>query len=566
MKLESQTPIDVSGLRVVTNGRRPRRDLHVFLDYIQSRSVKRAHRDNALSKTDSQRLAKLMSAPEALEQVNWYGYSVWVDLIDRMARQLKFVIYDTEGSYAGYSSRELSYPDNYIEFQKHNYQSFLKLSLGEQEQLLLDSMVNQYECGDNEFFERSALGRLNRFDRWGCATGVLPSLDFAKIRRFLLEILSNSESGVWHSASRLIQYLKSEHPFFLIPEKPIFKYKGESKDGRYRNFHESPSGEWSRGQILEKDADAFKRVEGRFVERFLEGIPLIFRYVDVAYGKEEPEGVRPSLGHLKAYRINERLVRLMRGAILAPKVTVQPNFEVHVESLFYPIGIVSKLRPLSDIRSEDSVIIFRLQKQKVAAQLATDEKFDVIAYLGMLAGNELPQNVAMELKEWTAHSESFILYQGFGLLEADKDSQTADRFTVERLSPEIRIVRSPHDLFTTLEQAEMTPIHISHHDSKLQLMPKKTMSVFPEKSSAQAQMRKKQKVTLRRETMTVLYFPTKALLMKFHKALLDTRCVVVLDDSRLTLTYSEQQETVVKEVFSRLAKDDYVIKIQNAQS
>ncbi len=334
--------------------------------------MKRAHRSNALSKTDSQRLAKLMSAPEAVEQVNRDGYSEWVDLIDRMARQLNFVIYDTVGTYAGYSSMEPSYPDNYIEFQKRDYQSFLGLTLGEQEQLLVDSMVNHYECDDNEFFKSSPLGRLDRFDRWGCATGVLPSLDFAKIRRFLLELLSNSERGVWYSVSELIRYLKSEHPFFLIPEKPIFKYKSESKDGRYRNFHEYLRGDRSRERISEKDADAFKRVEGRFVERFLEDIPLILRYVDVAYGKKEPEGVSPSLGHLKAYRINERLTRLISGSIAPPKVTVQPNFEVHVESLFYPIGIVSKLRRLSDVISEDNVIILRLRKQKVAAQLATD--------------------------------------------------------------------------------------------------------------------------------------------------------------------------------------------------
>lgn len=566
MKIEPHTPIDVSELNVVINPHRLRRDLHVFMDYIQSKDVKRAHRSNALSKADAKRLAKLMNAPDAVEQVDFNGYSVWVDLMDRMARRLQFVSYDTEGTYAGYSSAEPSFPDNYIEFQESNYQSFFRLTLRGQEQLLLGNMVGDYESSHNEFFMRSALGRLNRFDGWGCATGVVPSLNFADIRRFLLELLSTGQSGVWYSTSQLIQYLKTEHPFFLIPEKPQFKYKGDREDGRYCNFHENLKDDWSRTRISAKDADSFERVEGRFVERFLEGIPLILRYVDVAYGKKEPKGARPSLGHLRAYRINERLIRTMNGAFSSPKVTVQPNFEVHVESLFYPIGIISKLRPLSDIISDDSIIILKLRKQKVAAQLATGEEFDVIALLDELADNKLPQNVAAELEEWTAHSENFVLYEGFGIIEADRDLPAADRFTEMRLSPEIRIIRTPFDLFSDLERAELTPIHISHHDAKLQLMPERARSVFPKQSTARPQRPKKQKVILRRETMTVLHFPTKALLKKFHKALLDARCVVMSDDASLTLTYSDRQETEVKEVFGQLAKDEYVLNIQDLQS
>ena len=38
--------------------------------------------------------------------------------------------------------------------------------------------------------------------------------------------------------------------------------------------------------IHESDPDGFERVEGRYVERFLESIPLVLRYVDVAYERK----------------------------------------------------------------------------------------------------------------------------------------------------------------------------------------------------------------------------------------------------------------------------------------
>ena len=50
MNLES---IDVAPLDVVTAVPDLRRDLHVFVDYVRAREVKRSHRGNALSKADT---------------------------------------------------------------------------------------------------------------------------------------------------------------------------------------------------------------------------------------------------------------------------------------------------------------------------------------------------------------------------------------------------------------------------------------------------------------------------------------------------------------------------------
>ncbi len=42
------TPVDVSKKDIVSNSRELRRDLHVFVRYIEDQQVKRAHRNNAL--------------------------------------------------------------------------------------------------------------------------------------------------------------------------------------------------------------------------------------------------------------------------------------------------------------------------------------------------------------------------------------------------------------------------------------------------------------------------------------------------------------------------------------
>ena len=106
----------------------------------------------------------------------------------------------------------------------------------------------------------------------------------------LLKILQHCQSGIWYSTASLIAYLKTEHPFFLIPKSPK-REKGMNK-GRYGNFHEHRGSRWGdRTTIAETDADAFERVEGRYVERFLEGIPLSLGYVDVAYGEPKEKEI-----------------------------------------------------------------------------------------------------------------------------------------------------------------------------------------------------------------------------------------------------------------------------------
>jgi len=130
--------------------------------------------------------------------------------------------------------------------------------------------------------------------------------------------------------------LKDLDPYFLIPEKPEYKFKHDQKRGRYCNFFESKYGGYE-PTVKPKDPDAFERVEGRYIERFLEYIPLCMGYVELAYGKKPQADIFPSMGQVKGFKLTERFIRFVDGAIAEPKVTILPNHEIHIESDSYPV-------------------------------------------------------------------------------------------------------------------------------------------------------------------------------------------------------------------------------------
>ena len=283
-------PIDVAQLEVPGPLPDLRRDIHVFVQYVRGHEVKRSHRDNGLGKADAQRLAKLMSNAEVAEEVEEKGFSAWLRFVDCLALTLGFVDYDTEGHYAGYTSRERTFPDNYIKFLEKPYQQFLAAKAAKQETTLLETLFRMGEGRDSEFYRPTVSGRLDGFSTWASATGVVPLLDFAAARRFLVGQLAKCPTGQWLSTRSLVQHLKKNHRYFLIPAKPQFKNTWDAKQGRYDCFHESKQAWGNAVRIQERDKDAFERVEGRYVERFLEGIPHLLGYLDVAYAADRADG------------------------------------------------------------------------------------------------------------------------------------------------------------------------------------------------------------------------------------------------------------------------------------
>lgn len=557
--------IDVSKLDVPVRTADLRRDLHVFVDYVRDRDVKRGHRDNLLNKADAKRLAKLLSYKPPPEEQKADEYSAWMGFVDNTALRLGFVQYDTEGDYAGYTSYSKSYPENYIEFSAENYQRFLTMKAGKQEATLLGVLLTQQQGCESEFYSLSPLGRLDRFDRQGCASGVMPLLDFAAIRRFVLELLAKCPTGQWLSTASLVRYLKQNHRYFLIPQK-LLKDKWGNRPARYGNFSESESkSEWGKTiPIAASDEDAFERVEGRYVERFLEGIPLSLGYVDVAYSQKTLQTLHPSRGCLKAFRVSDRLRRALEGAIQEPRVTVTPSFELYVQGETYPAGVLAELRPLCELVAEGTSIVLKLNKQQVAAARAADPKLDVVALLRQRAGGELPANVVRELSEWAQHGEKFVLYADCCVLEADAGVTAADPFTIERLAPGIRLVHSPGKLFDQLERQELMPLHVKHGEQALTPLPRSARTRFPKKSARQNEPRPaKRAVTLMRVTRIQLVCPDREFLDRLCRVLADAKCPAEADRRNLTLAYTKQHEPAVTGALKTLGKE-YQIKIEDA--
>src|SRR5947208_6413951 len=114
--------IKVADLEVFANPADLRHDIHTLVDYACSHEVKRGHRANLIPRTHQQRLANLMSDPASAGHMNEEGSSAWIEHVDRVCLALKFVHYDTKGVYAGYSSSEASFPDNYIQVNEQQYE------------------------------------------------------------------------------------------------------------------------------------------------------------------------------------------------------------------------------------------------------------------------------------------------------------------------------------------------------------------------------------------------------------------------------------------------------------
>ena len=574
----SLTPIKPDNLILYANPSDVRRDLHTYVNYVNGRNIKRSYRGNELPQSDYKRLSQLMNIHEPTDKsdhesdTNWYavGSHSWVDYIDWLAHRMGFVSYDTEGTYRGYSSTEPSFQDNFIGFNAEVYRKFLTLPIADQERELFDTLINDWDYTHNEFYEYGVVGRLDRFPTWGAGIGMMPSLNFTDIRRFLFDILQDCQPGIWYSTASLTAYLKANHRYFLIPEKlgtekpaKILRQLYDSTPPkRYGNFYEEYN--FNRDSVPSDAPDGFERVEGRYIERFLENIPLTLGYVEVAYDPVKPDDKKLSRGILKAFRINERFLQAIHGDIPQPRVTIQANFEIYVESVFYPAYLLSRLTPLADVIRQDTTTILKLQKQKVAAQLAENEGLDVVNLLKNLSEKELPQNVLVGLQEWASHADVFTLYDGFGLVESADKHHDLDAFTVVEIGESMRLVHDPAELFAQLRDSGTVAIHIQHMAQNLLPLPDKAHTVFPKKVTLAPTQKKKtrQAVTVKRETLVALYLPDDDLFEKFRKALIELRCTFEANKEKRTLTLPGQQDAQLKQVIKRLS-DDYAIQLED---
>ncbi|MGK5084213.1 hypothetical protein WDW37_13035 [Bdellovibrionota bacterium FG-1] len=552
MKLKS---IDVDGFETITNaaGSDIRRDLHTFIRYVAEKGIKRSHRGNLIPKADLLRLQKQMSRQDSLTESG----SAWIRAVDHLALDLDFIHYDTKGEYAGYSSREASYPDNQIEVQSGRYDQFLALSLQDQENTLLNGLLQggggASDHEKHEFMHPSPLGRLDQFDCSGCAIGVLPTLDFAEIRRFLLNLLATLPTDTWWSTQSLIEELKDKHPYFLIPKIVHFKNTYERNEGRYGNFSEYEGDRYygTKIQILVKDPDAFERVEGRYLERFLESIPLMLGYVDVAYRPKSKNKFFPSRGELVAFRVRGRLPVMLNKEIREPLVRVEPNFEVYIESELYPARILCELAPFAEIVKQGPMTVLRLNKAMATVELARHRSIRLTEYLGQRVSSPLSQNVITELQSWGEHAQVFTLFTGAGLLEMAESAEklkAIEPHLVKNISSRFSIISAPQGCLEKLLDAELVPISLKHANMLLNWVPAESISVFPKKKTAKSVITGPKQVNLKTRTLVTHYFPSQELYDVFLKGLIQKRCAFKTEKSELAITFSGKMGSHIRDI------------------
>jgi len=566
--------LDPKKLRTFSNERDLLRDLFTYLDYVGEHSVKRMTRTNQIPRPDSVRIAKLMGDTELVNVSKETGGAQWIDFIDDLALRLGLVQYDIKGVYRGYSSSEPSFIENLITVKKSDLGKFLKLSPAGQEKTILAALVyakshSEYDNNsNNEFYKKGTLGELDSFGTWGAGTGIMPSLQFPEIRQFLLSALKSCPPGQWFSVESLVAYLKANHPYFLIPKTAPTVDKWGHAITRYGNFYESKE-QWMHNDkpIPDDDPDGFERVEGRYVERFIENIPLTMRFVDVAYNPAPYKGILPSRGMLKAFRVNERFSRLMDGKESQPRLTVQPNFDVVVESDFYPAQIIQQVSALGEeVSSPNSghgayVGIFQLKKTFVAAEQVRQPDLDVIALLEKLGGRSLPPNVKVELEEWSGHADQFTLYEGFALLESVDEIPEADKFTAERIAPTLRLVRGNDGLFSTLEAKAYAPLRIQHPTGGFAPLAESAASLFPKESAQEKAHRKPKQVKVSRSVAVSYQFPDEESFASVQKMLAELRCPFQADSKIRSIQIQQKEQARFDEAVQKL-RDSLIIEIE----
>jgi len=538
-------------------------DLHIFVNYALNRYIKRTHRENLLPKADYNRLTKMIKTKNNPDQ-NAFNNESWIDFVDNIAYHMGLVSYDKSGEYLGYYSASLSYPDNYIEVHQKEYDEFLSQTPLQQEQKILSLLIENLNSCESEFFKPSPLGSLDTFDHYDCHSERIKRFNFPNARKYLLNVLKKCKSNVWYSTRSLIDYIKKTDPFFLISES-IKKKSGVNPYGRFSEYKRNKSSYREYVKIKKKDKDAFERAEGRYIERFLESIPLIMNYIDIAYEPKKDLDVIPLKNYLKAFRVNDYFLRIINQKMSDPEVWIQPNFEIQVISEIYPGGLITRLSDFADVIKEDRTVThLKLSRKKVLNQKLNDEKLDLVALLQKMSGKKLAQNVITEINGWCGQTDIFTLYEDVGLLETkSKKLQQLHNSETESITPTIQMIHSPDKVFKTLEKKENVPILVKHSNSKLKTITDSTFSVFSEKKKKTNKASKEKKtLTIKQQRTITLFFSLKEVFKFFQNRLIKARCPVESDSDKQSLTIPENHESLIDDIVKDLKKE-YSITIQD---
>lgn len=462
-----------------------RRDLYLFVDFVRREGLKRAHRSNGIPKGPALKLAKLLSwagEPGAIERD---GEGDWSNYISDVARELGLVSFDVEGSYAGYSSNEPSFPDNHVTVNDNHFDTWLSSSPLKKERAILDKLV---ETAPSEFFNEPQLFHWEpRFDSWGSETGPHSRMTFPPVRKRLLELLAALPTGEWLPMEALIQHVKTTARAAILSPDLKRRPTGEKsawnprlgktvraeRDDLYQNFQEI-SNMNSRSEVLtEATADVYERVEGRYLQYFLQGIPYQCGFVDLALvklGTRSHSDTLP-LERVRAFRLAPKLAQVLRGdpSLDRVSVTVLADFNVIVEAPSWPDRELDQLnRYCLPVKEEWPTHALRIDRKRVLTWVAAHPEAPPIApALQALTARALPGNVAAELDAWSGHAEKLTVLKDVTLVELlgpDADAVRAElgKLVLAESPTGFAVTRDAERTVAVLEQRQRAPRVVAH--------------------------------------------------------------------------------------------------------
>ncbi|HEY3999684.1 MAG TPA: hypothetical protein VGO93_12500 [Candidatus Xenobia bacterium] len=526
--LATASGVDVAGLKVVTNSLDLRRHLKVYVDYVSRRTVKRTYRGNHLPDGDESRLRQLMEAP-----------TEWLAVVETAAARLGLVDWRTTTDQHDRSGP--LFPDNYIRVNTDPIERYWRQPLIDSERQLMDALTTS---AMSEFYSALPLSRLDRFRHWSWRKGPVDNLAYGAARATLLDTLAQLAPDIWHGTAALVECMRRARPEFLF----------DAAASRQCDLEELLCGR-SSGVRLNGRGHGFEPREGRYIERFLEGFPLVLGYVDVAYGDAlSPEGTEPSWGRLRAFRVRPVLRQVLHRTLPPPRVSVQPDFEVHVEASLAPVGLVHSLSFLGEVVAEDTVSIVRLRRDKVAKWATENPPASLIPWLEKLADRPLPPNVHTELEDWLGQADVFTLYTSHGVVEGEVPTRLFEGHAPIGIGPGVHVVEKPGDLHGALEAAGLVPVHLRHPDTSVATAPRGTTTRFPKEQSKPAKNPARPSVAVQRETTVRLRLSDTSCRDKLVARLVEVRCPFQRDGD--ALVYSGRHAAAVDKLLESF-KSEY---------
>ncbi len=550
-------------------------DLHHYLIYVQENQVKRKTRDNELTAADTKKILKTFSSPTLLAEYQRTRFCKWLDFVETLALSLELVIYDIKGEFRGYTSQSRSFYDNYILVDEARVAAFSAAPPAEQMKQIINNLLNRPHMDDyrnlfllNEFLDIPILGKLDPFSIRGVAVGQMSMLEMPAVRHFLFGFLKNCQPGEWYRVQDLIAYLKDEHPFFLFPEEtPIDRWGSPIE--RYNGFSDGESSiDYYWEEINPDDDDAFERVEGRFVQRFFEHIPLLIGGVNLAYDPEEEDQLFfPHMDYLVAFQVRGWLNRLLNQTPLPAKVTVLPNFEILLESAYYHHQLVQQLSAFAEPVKKSlgevgaNLFTFKLSKESVAQALVDEPNLDVLAVLEKLSSAPIPVNVAIEIAEARQHADVFVLYEGYSLLETDQLPPELEDWVAVDISPQFKLLENPNESFIMLEALGQAPILVMHPPDAFSPLPKEAISIFPKMQPSVEKGSGPEAITVEKQITITLRFASEPPFLAFRQAFVEKRIPITIEEGALSLTIPERYQAEIDAVTRHLT-ESYQITFQ----